>query len=82
MIGQMLEVITQKMMEHRYEITDKYLIKVEKCYLRKVMKTKYRVSAVMENPGKFWNLGFQIPGLESHGILLKVLESFGISIKF
>ena len=41
MIGQMLEVVTQKMMEHRYEITDKYLIKVEKCYLRKVMKTKY-----------------------------------------
>ena len=25
-------------------------------------------------PRKSWNLGFQFPGMESHGILVKVME--------
>ena len=36
-----------------------------------------RFVQVMENlPGKSWNLCFQFPGLESHGILVKVIKSW------
>ena len=33
-------------------------------------------------PGKSWNLRFQFPGLESHGILVEVMESHGKAICF
>ena len=33
-------------------------------------------------PGKSWNSWFQFPGLESHGILVKVMESHGKVICF
>ena len=34
-------------------------------------------------PGKSWNLRISFPGLESHGILLLVLESHGkVKVRF
>ena len=39
-----------------------------------------RVCTGHGKPGKSWNLWFQYPDLESHGILLKVMESHGKAI--
>ena len=36
-----------------------------------------RVRTGHGQPGKSWNLLFQFPGLESHGIKVKVMESHG-----
>ena len=38
----------------------------------------YRVRTGPGKPGKSWNLIIWIPGLESHGILVQVMESHGI----
>ena len=38
-----------------------------------------RVRTGPGKPGKSWNLIIRIPGLESHGILAQVLETYGIS---
>ena len=37
-----------------------------------------RVRTGPGKPGKSWNLIIWIPGLESHGILVQVMESHGI----
>ena len=39
-----------------------------------------RVRTGHEKHGKSQNLGFQFPGLKSHGILVKVMESHGKAI--
>ena len=40
----------------------------------------HRVRTGHGKPGKSWNLLFQFPGLESHGIQVKVMESYGKAI--
>jgi len=42
----------------------------------------HRVRTGHGKPGKSWNLLFQFPGLESHGIQVKVMESYGKAICF
>ena len=42
------------------------------------MYSIYRVRTGPGKPGKSWNLIIWIPGLESHGICVQVMESHGI----
>ena len=41
-----------------------------------------RVRTGHGNPGKSWNLEFYFPGLESHGISIRVMESHGKLVQF
>ena len=41
-----------------------------------------RVRTGHGNPGKSWNLEFYFPGLEIHGILIRVMESHGKLVQF
>jgi len=47
---------------------------------KKAVVTFDRVRTGRGKPGKSWNLLFQFPGLESHGIEVKVMESHGKAI--
>ena len=41
-----------------------------------------RVRTGHGKPGKSWNLEFYFPGLESHGISIRVMESHGKLVQF